>query len=115
MDGGHVYQYYLGQYFAIRPITVSYQGDSLTVCESWRYRVLTRKDLHGRHGRIVVIQKNRQHFLSGLGQAALLGGCSRIDRGLLLVNDCATGRVEQDGAGGCQTGAAVPGRLDPAS
>ncbi len=98
VDGGHIYQYYLGQAYAIRPITVSYGGDSLLLRQGGMYRLLDRRDLAGA---VLVILKSRQRFFLGRIEGALLGRCSGIDRVTVRVYDCgATGVIGTAGPGG---------------
>jgi hypothetical protein len=85
IDGGHVYQYYLGPEYSIQPITVAYDGKELLVRTRGRYRALRREDVEGR---IVVIQNDRKRFLSGPVPSAMLADCPRINRPIFRVYDC---------------------------
>lgn len=82
VDGGHIYQYYLGPRYAIRPITVSYDGESLSVRESGVYRKLDKQDLAGK---VVVLQKHR---VIGPALSSLLRGCRRTDRNTIRLYNC---------------------------
>jgi hypothetical protein len=82
MDGGHIYQYYLGPRFAIRPVTVSYDGESISVRENGTYRKLGKQDLGGK---LVVLQKNRR---VGPSLSSLLEGCQRTEKNTIRLYDC---------------------------
>jgi len=84
VDGGHVVQYYLGRDYSIRPVTVSYHGESLLAREGAAYRPLGRGDVAGK---MVVIQKSREQFFHKTA-GTLLSGCSRIERAVIRVYDC---------------------------
>ena len=84
VDGGHVVQYYLGRDYSIRPVTVSYHGESLLAREGATYRPLGRGDVAGK---VVVIQKSRDQFFHKTA-GTLLSGCSRIERAVIRVYDC---------------------------
>jgi len=85
VDGGHIYQYYLGPEYVIQPITVDYGGAALLVREGGTYRDLTRGDITGK---IVVIRASRHQFLRGRIVGTLLAGCPRTDRVSVQVFDC---------------------------
>ena len=85
IDGGHIYQYYLGPDYSIRPITVSYNGDGLLVREAGAYRALQRRDVTGK---VVVIQANRGRFFGGGSARDLLGSCARIELPTVRIYDC---------------------------
>jgi len=94
VDGGHVLQYYLGRDYSIRPVTVSYRGESLLAREGGAYRPLGRGDVAGK---VVVIQRSREQSFRKT-ESALLSGCSRIERAIVRVYDCS--RTGGEGAGG---------------
>ena len=85
IDGGHIYQYYLGGDYSIRSITVSYNGDGLLVRERGAYRALSRRDLNGS---VVVIQGDRGRFFGGRAAKDLFEGCARIERPTVRIYDC---------------------------
>ncbi len=90
VDGGHVFQYYLGPEYSIRPVTVSYHGESLLAREGGAYRSLGQGDVAGK---VVVIQGSREQFFRKT-EGALLSGCSRVERATVRVYDCgATGVI----------------------
>src|SRR5262249_25154629 len=84
-DGGHIYRHYLGPEYAIRSITVPYDGKSLLVRENGTYRPLTPAEIAGR---VVLIQASRKEFLGKEGERALLGACRQQDRATLRLYDC---------------------------
>lgn len=86
MDGGHIYQYYLGPNYTIRPIFVSSRGDAVLVREKWKFRELRGEDISGR---IVVIAWYRPQLILEGGQSPLLERCRRIERATVRVYDCA--------------------------
>jgi hypothetical protein len=84
-DAGHIYQHYLGPSYAIRPLTVPYDGNSLTLREGGKYRALTPADVAGK---VVIVQASRREFLGREGERALLGACGQQDRPTVRVYDC---------------------------
>lgn len=90
VDGGHIYEYYMGPGYAIRPIAVSYRGDNLSLRERGRYQTLGHYDVEGK---MVVVQKSRQSFFGSPAEKTLLGSCLRIRRLTIMVYDCATGQA----------------------
>jgi hypothetical protein len=92
VDGGHIYQYYLGRDYRIRPITVGYDGSSLSVREGGQYQALRAQDVNGR---LVVIQASRKESLAGDAHRLLLERCPRIDRFTIRVYDCRGANVSE--------------------
>jgi len=86
MDGEHIYRYYLGPGYSIRPITVSYEENTLTIRERGAYRRLGPEEIKGK---VIVIQKSRRTFPSGTAARILLGGCPAEERRTILIYDCA--------------------------
>jgi len=91
VDGGHIYQYYLGPHYGIKSVAVGYDGDALLVRERGAYRKLRSEDILGR---IVVVQAIRPNTLLGGVQGPILRGCTRTDRFTVRVYDC---RAEDTG------------------
>lgn len=85
VDGGHIYQYYLGPGYAIRPVTVTYDGDALLVREGGAYREIGPEDITGR---VIVIQANRHHFFLRGAARGVLQTCPWIDRVTIRMYDC---------------------------
>lgn len=85
VDGGHIYQYYLGPNYQIRTISLSYDAHSLFVRERGEYRSLRQDELVGR---LVVAQKRPEQVIGGEA-AQLLGNCLKFDRNHITVWDCA--------------------------
>jgi hypothetical protein len=85
VDGGHIYQHYLGPAYAIRPITVAYDGKQLLVRSRGIYQPLGRQDLEGK---LIVIQNDRERFFSGPLPRIMLWGCVEIERSIFHVYDC---------------------------
>lgn len=81
-DGGHIYQYYLGQGYAIHPVTVSYDGQSLSVRENGVYRKLGRQELMGK---TIVLQARRR---VGPALTSLLEGSRRTVRSTVCLYQC---------------------------
>jgi hypothetical protein len=86
MDGAHIYRCYLGPGYSIRPISVSYDENTLTIRERGAYRPLGLEEVKGK---VIVIQKSRQVFPSGTAARILLGGCPAEERRTFLIYDCA--------------------------
>jgi hypothetical protein len=82
IDGGHIYQYYLGPRYMIRSVAVGHDGRSLSVRERGAYRKLQQPDLIDR---LVVIQKDRR---IGGPLGSLLEHRPRTDLNHVSVYDC---------------------------
>ncbi len=86
IDGGHIYQYYFGDGYAIKLLTV--YPDRLTTREKGAYRSLGSGEVKGN---IVVIQMGRPGFRGGAVEKTLLRRCARTERATVIVYDCAEG------------------------
>jgi len=85
VDGGHVYRFYLGADFGIRPVLVDYNGGALIVRETGRYRELSAEEISGR---VVVIQGHRRSLSFNAAQRLVFEKCRAIERATIRVFDC---------------------------
>jgi hypothetical protein len=91
VDGGHIYQHYLGRRYDIRTISLSYDAKSLLLRERGEYRELRKEEISNK---LVVIQKRPQQSVDEL-DAGLLAECSKIDCNNIIVWDCSNSRFVQ--------------------
>jgi len=86
VDGGHIYQFYLGPQYAIQSVTVAYDGSSIAVRERGHYRDLRVEDVAG----LIVVIRER---VPNKGVPRPLEKCPWIDRFTVRVYDCTDGRA----------------------
>lgn len=85
VEGGHIYQHYLGSKYKIYPLTVSPRG--LTTRNGGVYRFLDERDVRGK---IIVVQRGRPGLERWPIENMPLKDCERLVRQTVIVFDCGT-------------------------
>jgi len=90
IDGGHIYQYYLGPDYRIRPLAVTQRGDVRIYDEQVKNEVSRLRELRSDdiNGRVVIIAWYRPPLKLKDATSRLLEGCRRMERATVRVYDC---------------------------